>query len=82
MVLGLSIASPISHLKYMLDVSCLNQFRAPLTFVFAVAAAEIAERERGGGRIILGEWCGEECGLVVYFDNALDTRSSVNLGIF
>ena len=46
MVLGLSIASPISHLKYMLDVSCLNQFRAPLTFVFAVAAAEIAERER------------------------------------
>ena len=70
----------------MLDVSWLNQFRAPLTFVFAVAAAEIAERERErereGGRIILGEWCGEECGLVVYFDNALDTRSSVNLGIF
>ena len=66
----------------MLDVSWLNQFRAPLTFVFAVAAAEIAERERGGGRIILGEWCGEECGLVVYIDNALDTRSSVNLGIF
>jgi hypothetical protein len=32
----------------MLDVSCLNKFRAPLTFVFAVAAAEITERERAG----------------------------------
>lgn len=35
-----------------------------------------------GREIILGEWCGEECGLVVYYDSASDTRSSVNLGIF
>jgi hypothetical protein len=61
--------------------ACLNLRRAPLTFVFAVVAAEIVARERDG-EIILGEWCSEECGLVVYYDNALDTRSPLNLGIF
>jgi hypothetical protein len=50
----------------MLGVSCLPQLAqsAPLTLVFAVVAAEIVETHRGR-EIILGEWCGEECGLVV-----------------
>lgn len=80
MVLGLSVASPILHLKKMLDVPCFDLLSVLLTFVFAVAA-EIVKRE-GSPLGLLGERCGEECGLVVY-DGALDTRSSsVNLGLF